>query len=83
MPLVVGRKGFGGHSFIPCKRNLNNFIPWEGQVAEVSIRGFNCKAIYDKWGTIIYEWAEDYTPTKEEIEQQVNAYLKSIGRNVF
>ena len=88
MPLVTGRKGFGGHPIIVEKpiRKLWDSIPWEGVAAGVEIEYDDEEEryiLYDKWDSLIYQWPYNYTPTEEEVKEQVYAYLKSIGRNVF
>ena len=88
MPLVTGIKGFGGYPVIEEKpiRKLGDSIPWEGVAAGVTIEyddNEECYILYDKFDSIIYQWPDNYTPTEQEVKEQVYAYLKSIGRNVF
>lgn len=88
MPLVTSRKGFDGHLIIEEKpiRKLRDSIPWESVAAGVTIKyddNEECYILYDKWNTLIYQWPDNYTPTEQEVKEQVYAYLKSIGRNVF
>ena len=82
--LVAGILGFNGLPIIHGKPRYSEYIPWEGEVAGLTIGAVDeCIGLYDKWGVLICEWPEDYEPTREDVQMEVFKHLKSIGRNIF
>ena len=78
--------GSGTGQFLPG--NPNDYISIEGFAAGVGIHRIEgssgvCFCLHDKWNTLVYQWPDYYTPTREDVQVEVFKYLKSIGRSVF
>lgn len=66
-------------------RNLDGELPCEGWATGMMLRAFEADAdpyiLYNRFGQIVKQWPEDYTPDREEIRQAVYDELRKEGRH--